>query len=482
MAKGKKSPASGGKNSKKGGGESSQSSTAFIIGALAVVLFFVYRKFAGSDSGKTPPPTQPGPANDLIRQGLQNEHVDLRVFSHDFADTGRGLAAARDFAEGDMVMQVPLLESAYIGKHNLPLTFSFHQNKAGLLEGSQGAKQALAIAVMIERQKKDSKWASFFECLPAEINNLAVFKEHHRRAVNQSDVGKKFEHFDEMLKATLTFVKAAKTLFDVQPTEKEVRWAIAMVESRAHMHENGEERILWPYLILGNHHYDTSKALKYVTIQGRPNLVHLVTQHPLKKGDQVFFHYGSHGNLRLLIQYGFAIPNNPQIEPTPINLVKQAGADLFKFGTRLLPKGPACRDMAEQAQTTLKRRTDDDMGLPSLLVRCWRQMQFQKEEDAAAAIDAGMLDEKWNEEWIPKVEKEWLVKDAAIFDTIGEACKEQREVYTAEPGGALWELKDRTDSLSRDLREGLNKEVDSWNRCVSVAEARAATIRKFLSS
>jgi len=332
----------------------------------------------------------------------------------------------------------------------------------------------------------DSKWASFFECLPKEINNLAVFKAHHRRAVNQSDVGAKFEHFDELLTSTLQFAKASKTLFDDQPTEKEIRWALAMVESRAHMHENGEERILWPYLILGNHHYDTNRALKYVTIpasQGRPNLVQLVTQHPVKKGEQVFFHYGAHGNIRLLIQYGFAIPDNPQIEPTPIGLVKKAGADLFKFGRRLEPKGgPPCKDMAEQAQSVLKRQVHYEFGLPDLIVRCWRQIQFETDEDAVAAIEAGMLNENWQQDFFSKVPKEWLVKDAATFEDISKACQEQREVYADEPGGALYELRDRTDSISKDLRDGLTIEWNSWNRCVTVADERAAAIRSFLAS
>lgn len=486
MAKSKKNSAPSGSGGKKNSAEASQiSSTHLLVAGAAIVAFFLYRQFSSPTSPKTVPPTQPGPANDLIRQGLQNEFVDLRVYSHDFPDTGRGLAAGQDFNEGDMVLQVPLLESAFIGKHNLPLTFSFHQSKSGLLDGSQGAKQRLALVLIIERQKKDSKWKSFFECLPKEINNLAVFKEHHRRAVNQSDVGKKFEHFDELLTETLKFVKASKTLFEEQPSEKDVRWALAMVESRAHMHENGEERILWPYLILGNHHYDTSKALKYVTIpaeKGRPNLVQLVTQHPLKKGDQVFFHYGPHGNIRLLIQYGFAIPNNPQIEPTPIGMVKQAGADLFKFGRRLEPKGPPCKDMAEQAGSVLKRQIHYEMGLPSLLVRCWRQIQFDRDEDAAVAIEAGMLDDNWNQDFFVKVPKEWLVRDAATFDAISKACEEERNVYSDEAGGALYEIKDRTDSISRDLREGLTIEWNAWNRCMMVSNERAAAIRSFLQS
>merc|ERR1719159_497983 len=105
-----------------------------------------------------------------------------------------------------------------MGKHNLPLTFNFHASKGGLLTGGHGSKQELALAIILEKQKySDSKWAPLFGCLPKKIENLAVFSDAHRRAVNSSDVGKKFEHFDELYNATRTFVRNAKALFTPLP-------------------------------------------------------------------------------------------------------------------------------------------------------------------------------------------------------------------------------------------------------------------------
>eukprot|EP00747_Dinoflagellata_sp_TGD_P110335 gnl/TRDRNA2_/TRDRNA2_170928_c1_seq2.p1 gnl/TRDRNA2_/TRDRNA2_170928_c1~~gnl/TRDRNA2_/TRDRNA2_170928_c1_seq2.p1 ORF type:complete len:376 (+),score=51.74 gnl/TRDRNA2_/TRDRNA2_170928_c1_seq2:78-1130(+) len=224
-----------------------------------------------------------GPDGQLIRMGRATEHAKLGVYVRDFDDTGRGLAAATSFASGDVIIQMPLTEAAYIGKHNL--YFDLH-NVGTLLKGGQGTKQVLALALLFERQKPDTPWASFFSLLPTNVSNIAAMNDLHRRILNRTDLAKKFQDFDEIFQSTARFVKSAGWFFSTLPTDDEVRWALSIVESRAHDRPGGKERIIWPFLVLANHHYEQSRTMTYKTIQGNPTVVQLRSQEPVRAGDQ----------------------------------------------------------------------------------------------------------------------------------------------------------------------------------------------------
>merc|ERR1712224_20090 len=109
----------------------------------------------------------------------------------------------------------------------------------------------------------------------------------------------------------------------------------------------------------------------------------------------------------------------------PISIVAQyIGPRLFRFGNRLLPRGPPCEEIIEKKEDSVKRYTSDE-GLPSLIVRCWRLKQFSKDEDAQKAVDAGMVDPHWSDAYFDKVPRDWLEEDSKIMEQISTACQAQ---------------------------------------------------------
>eukprot|EP00747_Dinoflagellata_sp_TGD_P110339 gnl/TRDRNA2_/TRDRNA2_170928_c1_seq6.p1 gnl/TRDRNA2_/TRDRNA2_170928_c1~~gnl/TRDRNA2_/TRDRNA2_170928_c1_seq6.p1 ORF type:complete len:478 (+),score=81.37 gnl/TRDRNA2_/TRDRNA2_170928_c1_seq6:78-1436(+) len=424
-----------------------------------------------------------GPDGQLIRMGRATEHAKLGVYVRDFDDTGRGLAAATSFASGDVIIQMPLTEAAYIGKHNL--YFDLH-NVGTLLKGGQGTKQVLALALLFERQKPDTPWASFFSLLPTNVSNIAAMNDLHRRILNRTDLAKKFQDFDEIFQSTARFVKSAGWFFSTLPTDDEVRWALSIVESRAHDRPGGKERIIWPFLVLANHHYEQSRTMTYKTIQGNPTVVQLRSQEPVRAGDQVFLHYGAHSNLRLLLQYGFTIPGNPILDPLAIQLARRAGPGLFTFGNKLAPRGPSCMQLRDNVKTSWARSNSQVARLPDVFLRCWRLSRFESLDSAQVAVGAGMFDEGGDStgSHIGALKPEWIERDAEAHSDLAEACLQVRDAYAegGVSGMALQELKQLTDSLSVHLYESILAEVQAWEECFAEMTRRAAAIRLQLGS
>merc|ERR1712130_383776 len=63
----------------------------------------------------------------------------------------------------------------------------------------------------------------------------------------------------------------------------------------------------------------------------------IVTRKAIKKGDQVFIHYGAHSNTSLLVEYGFVIPANPD-DGIPLTLEQLLAACSLTTSSSTLQK------------------------------------------------------------------------------------------------------------------------------------------------
>jgi len=427
----------------------------FAVTAVAVALIAcVYEKSL--------PPGE-GPVGDVLRYGQGIRFAKLHVSGQHFPGTGQGLAAARAFAAGDVVMEVPRTEQTFIGDHNLPSQFDDYQDH--LLEGQLGAKQRLVLAFLFESQNAKSPWKPFFESLPRQINNLVAMTEVHQRALKNHVIFAMLENHAELLTATRTWIREAAELFSTVPTDADVQWAIAVVESRCHM--RGEGRILAPFAALANHHHDKRKALNYITTQNKfgQTVIQYVAQESIQKGEEVFCHYGQFSNIRLLVQYGFTIPSNPVLDRVPYALFEVASPKIFQFRNELAPKGPRCSELSENRDASTQRTLGQPGGLPQLFVNCWRLNGFDERVSAEKAVNAGMFDDR-KETNFSVLPKAWIERDAGIYDEISKGCAKIRDSYSAEAGAVLKELQTLSDALSLQLRDGLLAEIEAWDVCV----------------
>jgi len=74
--------------------------------------------------------------------------------------------------------------------------------------------------------------------------------------------------------------------------------------------ESSDRLALAPYLDLLNHSVDVAMQAG-VDIHKETSGYQIVTKTKIKKYDQAFINYGPHDNTKLLLEYGFFVPNNP---------------------------------------------------------------------------------------------------------------------------------------------------------------------------
>lgn len=416
-------------------------------------------------------------ARDLLDLGRSDPSVQLRVFVRDFPGTGRGLAAARDFREGDVVIEVPLSGSASIsGAVGAELARRSPETVA--IDDDQRAKRDLVVSLLHERQKgPGTRWEPLFRALPLGISNVATMRDAQRSALRGTEAGAKFEEFDGIVAAAMESVRGAG-IFSKTPTEEEVRWASAVIASRAHRFAGGRERVLWPYLVLINHHQDVNETLEYTVSSGPSKMFQLRARKEIRQGEEVFAHYGPYSNLRLVVQYGFAIPDNDFLEPTPMRLLKSAGVSLFKFMDTMPARGPQCQRLSTERLDTLIRRRSQPGCLPELLVLCWRIGIFQDVDSAVAALDVGFLDD--GADSTLELPVAVFERDAEVLENIATACASERARLEGDGlgGDRLRALATSNDVLSSQLRDALVAEIDSWRACEAEMKQRAMRQRR----
>ncbi|GMF44584.1 unnamed protein product [Phytophthora fragariaefolia] len=151
------------------------------------------------------------------------------------------------------------------------------------------------------------------------------------------------------------------------------------------------------------------------------------TVHTVKSyepGEQLFINYGNHGNLRLLRNYGFTVPNNPYDVvnlPMPASLQKPRETD------------PAF----SQKHELLSSVTESQAGIPALNV-----LRFQN--DGSLAQNA----------------EHWLEVMLATPDELNEVFKLAASQASPETGSTTTSLR-LPSSLAQKVRSEVHKVVAS---------------------
>ncbi|KAL3310078.1 SET domain-containing protein 4 [Cichlidogyrus casuarinus] len=143
--------------------------------------------------------------------------------------------------------------------------------------------------------------------------------------------------FDGFLSGYRSFLALIQSTFILNNEEKDsLKWAFSTLNTRCvyvdymdktksipdgkfFFNDSGNVALI-PFFDLFNHSPSVNVQLKF-----DKNLLHVISDTSVSKGDQVFINYGPHDNLTLLAEYGFCYPNNPhdsvQIDKTTFNRV-----------------------------------------------------------------------------------------------------------------------------------------------------------------
>ncbi|CRK95805.1 CLUMA_CG009260, isoform B [Clunio marinus] len=278
----------------------------------------------------------------LSIRGWRNIDQSLTVSA--FPQTGRGLFAKKNLSEHDLIIELPhqCLISYLTLENDDDFTDLFEKDKLETSKSLISFQSLLALYLHHQILKKDSsEWISYIQTLPESFSVPYFCKKPElyylpdfllEKIVEQNEIIKR--NFQELMK--LMKSKSSEN-FSLET----FKWAYFVCNSRSiyikgevlkplvecmHFEEiliDSPNMALAPLLDLLNHsdQAETKSQLshsdRFIAENAEKikiNEVRLTYQlHTVKKVEsyqQIFINYGAHNNTKLLLEYGFVIPNN----------------------------------------------------------------------------------------------------------------------------------------------------------------------------
>ncbi|XP_065151916.1 SET domain-containing protein 4 isoform X2 [Paramisgurnus dabryanus] len=239
-----------------------------------------------------------------------------------FHDTGRGLMSTRAIKANGKVISLP--ENCLLTTRTVLRSYMGDYIKS--MQPPISPLLALCCFLIAERHFGDaSDWSPYINILPKTYTCPVYFPDDiigllpgslRKKAAEQK------EKFQDLYSSSLTFFRSLQPLFS-QPAEKlftqdALRWAWCSVNTRTvymeHYQSNYLSRekdvyALAPYLDLLNHCPNVQVEASF---NKETRCYEIKSVKGCKKFQQAFINYGPHDNHRLLLEYGFVAPDNPQ--------------------------------------------------------------------------------------------------------------------------------------------------------------------------
>lgn len=254
-----------------------------------------------------------------LREGNRNfSHAQLRPAV--FADTGRGLMATRAVQPGEVLVSIPeevLITSSKVIQDAV-LWRALHKSHIKLK-----AMDLLALFLLYHKfLGEKSQWKAYLDSLPREYSVPAYCSQEETNVLPEILKMYKLKQDENISQcySSIQIVTSAsaylQSLFCSLCIDQ-VRWSWFTVNTRAVYLRNqnpsgiviGDDTCaLAPYLDLLNH---THMAEMEADLNPVNRCYEIVTHVSYNKYDQVFINYGPHDNLKLYVEYGFILPQNP---------------------------------------------------------------------------------------------------------------------------------------------------------------------------
>ncbi|XP_040564548.2 SET domain-containing protein 4 [Lepeophtheirus salmonis] len=214
-----------------------------------------------------------------------NPNTNLRLSF--FSSTGRGLMALSPIESNSLIIRVP---------YEFVITRSKAQCQTN---DTRTTHDVLAQFLTQESALREaSKWFFYIKSLPSSYDVPFFIPEDEALNALPSFWREPVLEQKERLKNSLTNA-----------------WAYFTVNTRAVYHSDGGMALI-PFLDMFNHSPHVSVSIN----EARDGSFEIISgPHCVRKFDQVFINYGPHSNIKLFLEYGFWIANNPH-DAIPITL------------------------------------------------------------------------------------------------------------------------------------------------------------------
>ncbi|KAL3511097.1 hypothetical protein ACH5RR_030498 [Cinchona calisaya] len=222
---------------------------------------------------------------------------------------GLGLVATRDISKSEVVLEVPK-------------RFWINPDAVAASEIGNvcsGLKPWIAVALFLLREKsrEDSKWKNYFEILPESTDSTVFWSEEELAELQgtqllSTTLGVKEYVENEFLKVEAEVVLPNKKLFPFPITLDDFFWAFGILRSRAFSRLRNQNLVVIPFADLINHSDIVTTEDHAHEVRGPAGLFSwdylfsLRSPLQLKAGEQVFIQYDlNKSNADMALDYGF---------------------------------------------------------------------------------------------------------------------------------------------------------------------------------
>lgn len=301
---------------------------------------------AGSDPADTAAADDAVLPSKLFRW-VQQSDVQTHLQPGDFSSSVRGLAACEDLNSGSMAIRVP--ETLLITEE----TAKESDLGPALMQFTQlGGDSIAVIWTMVERHDADSQWAAFWQSLPETLHSGLTMSDTLLQALQgtsahtechsaRQHIKEQYEGLKPILDALVAaypaHLEAAWFSWDAYLWAVQLWYAYAM---KVKWPDGSCKECLVPYASLLNHSV-RPHIVQYGQLDAATGQLCFPLFRPVAKGHQCFLSYGPLSNLKLMLFYGMAIPDNPydvvqiELEARNDHLQSQAQAFLQKLNLSL---------------------------------------------------------------------------------------------------------------------------------------------------
>lgn len=304
-----------------------------------------YRARKNKSLQRNSDPPSPSIHHDLLKfLSLRGWHNENQLTVSAFPFTGRGLNAKRNLSAHDLIIELPhqCLVSYLTLESDDRFAAMFNPNELETAKSVVTFQSLLALYLLHQVLLGiDSEWLPYIRTLPESFSTPYFLKKTELYFLPENLLERIVEQ-NETVKSNF---QALMNLLKPEEREKfeleTFKWAYFVCNSRSvfisassleplvdrskfkELLTDSANMALAPYLDLLNHsdkaitksqltHSEGSIAKSSEKIKsGTFQLGYqLQTMKPVKKFDQIFINYGNYNNSKLLLEYGFVLPNN----------------------------------------------------------------------------------------------------------------------------------------------------------------------------
>ena len=231
-----------------------------------------------------------------------------------FPQTSRGLMCLNNVPQNSVLLSIPM-----------NLVISVDKAQSDVRNGVGGiaptthftGQEILSLWLLMEDMKgKTSFWWPYLQSLPRDYTVPFYTDKHEKQSFPTYLKGPCIEQDSLVSKSYDRLLRVVPPSFSM--TEKSFGWAWFTVNTRAvylrstRMQEAGDCLALAPFLDMLNHSSKAKiRAGVNLACKRETDAYQILTEDRISKHEEAFISYGPHSNLKLYVEYGFILPNNP---------------------------------------------------------------------------------------------------------------------------------------------------------------------------